>query len=323
LIVAAALHIMARMFGRQLGSSRVSGIRLSTSLTWGLLLGLCVACQRNNEGPKVASSAEQVGYAERYPEELGRVEASLLQSHGARQRFAEFRQYPSELNEPDWNLVREIYEAADAEGRAQAYAQRAQQEHHVKSFFEDEKKPLVGRVSAGVQHAAKEKGVEDFQAYGAVAFSLERGVDQQLQERRRADSTAHALIEEQAPAVGKKNVPALEKHADTLAWCSYAVHVRAMLDERELQRLLDDASAVKSTLEERKAALAASPKPNPKAVQRVDEALAALDERVEKARAALENVRDRQQQLQSEYAQAFEALLDEVERRADAAGRDN
>jgi hypothetical protein len=280
-----------------------------------------LACQRGGEGPKVASSAEQVGYAERYPDELQRVEGNVTREHELGASFAQFKEFPSELGETDWNLVHQIYETADEEGRGQAYAQRFEEQATVGRFFEEEKKPIVGRVSGAVTFSAKEKGIEDFQPYGPVNFGLEKGIEQQLEDRRRADSTAQISIEEQEEALGQKNVPVLQKQADTLSLASHLVYVRALRDEQELTRLVDESSQVRSTLEERKEALSKAQKPNKAALERTDKALAALDERVEKAKAALDGAEQRRQKLQQDYDAALKALLDDVSDRASAQAK--
>lgn len=290
-------------------------------LLGGLSLLLSLACHRQGEGPKVASSAEQVGYAERYPDELARVESNVSKEHNLADSFVQLKEFPSELSEPEWQKVKSIYEAADEEGRAAAYAQRYEEGQTVGRFFEEEKKPIVSRVSGSVTYAAKEKKIEDFQPYGPVNFGLEKGVEQQLEDRRRADSAAQTLIKDNEAALGKKNVPALQKQADTLSLASHLVYVRVVLDEQELARLVDESSAVRSTLEERKETLSKAEKPNKEELAKIDAALAGMDERVEKAKAALDGAEQRREKLKKDYEAALNALIDDVESRASAQAK--
>jgi hypothetical protein len=280
---------------------------------------LAVACQRSGEGPKVASSAEQVGYAEHYPDELQRLETSVNRDNHLDDTLADFKKFPDELSNTDWELVGTIYKAADEEGRGAAYAARYDEQATVSRFFDEEKKPIVGRASSAVTYAAKEKGYEDLQPYGPISFGMDKGISQQLEDRRRSDSTAQLTISEQENKLGKRNVPALQKQADLISLTSHIVYVRVMLDEQELSRRIDEASAVRSTLEDRKEALGKAEKPDKAAIERTDQALAAIDDRVAKAKAAMEGAEKRRQDLQKQYETALDGLLDEVDRRRSAS----
>jgi hypothetical protein len=286
------------------------------SLVVALSAATCAACEDGSQGPQVASSAEQVGYAERYPEAVQLLSADLEgQTQSVTSTASELAAFPDALKDPDWTLVEQVYEAAHEEGKSHAYSQRHEEQRTVQRFFEQEKKPIVGRVAGGAQHAAKEKGYE-IQLHGPVSFSLERAIEQQLQERKRADSTAHLTIEEQKEVLGKGNVDTLQEQADKLALASHIVHVRMATDQRELAERIDEASSVRSTLEERREKLKAAEKPDKDAIARTDAALAGLDETVNTAQAQLDGAEERTRKQRDDYEAAFEALLDEVQKRA-------
>ncbi len=294
-------------------------LKLNVSL---FLAGVVLAsgCQDRDKGPEVASSAEQPGYALRYPSEVEGTQKRIdTQAQAVNETSGKLLAFPADLKDPDWKLVESVYSAADEEGRGQAYAQRYDEAVVVRGFFEQEKKPIIGRVAGGVQHAAKEKG-HDFEAYGAVSFSLERAVDKQLSERARADSSAHRLIEEHAQALGKKNVETLQEQADQLTFASHIVNVRLAEDERRLRDLVEESSSVRATLEEHKEELQKKEKPDADAIQRVDEALSQLDKQEKDAKTALEGAQERADKLKKQYEKDFDELIDQVQKQAEAQG---
>ncbi len=293
-------------------------MRLEAKLSW--LLGAVLmtsACQDGRKEPELASSAEQPGYALRYPTEIQNNQKRLdTQGQVVEETSGKLLSFPAELNEPDWKVVESVYVAADEEGRGQAYAQRYEEAVVVRRFFDEEKKPIVGRVAGGVQHAAKEKG-QEFEAYGAVSFSLERALDKQLQERARGDSSAQLLIEEQAEALGKKNVEPLQDQADRIALASHIAHVRLVTDQQHLRQLLEESSAVRSALEDRKEELQKRDPPDAEGIQRIDEALATLEQSEKDTSAALEGAEQRAEKMKKDYEKAFDELLEQVRKKAD------
>lgn len=288
---------------------------LRRALSLGLLLAMA-ACRPGNPEPAVASSAEQIGYSERHPAELQAASSRLEENH----RFAaaqteDLSKFVDELSEPDWELVERVYREADAEGRGGAFAERYEEGVVVQRFFEQEKKPVVSRVAGGAQRAAADKSC-NVELYGPVSYSLERALDKQLEERRRADSNAHFLIEQNEQALGKKNVEPLQRHADRIALASHIVNVRQHLDRRAVTERLDEARNVRSTLESRREDLAKSPKPDREAITRVETALTTLDSATAQSEAALKDSDQRQRELANAYDAAFSSLLDAVKKRA-------
>lgn len=276
-----------------------------------------VACHDRTQGPTLASSAEQPGYALRYPEEVARLNDQLqAQTDAATQVGTELAKFPDALSEPDWNEVANVYTHAHEEGKGLAYAQRFEESVVVQRFFDDEKQTIVGRVAWGAQHAAKERG-HDIQLHGPISFALERAVEKQLSERMRADSTAHALLAERGDALGKKNVETLQQQADQLAFVSHVVHVRWLDDQRRLSELVDEQSRVRSTLQSRIEELEKADKPDPKQLEQYKAALAKLNDSIARTEQTVEDSERRGEQLRSDYETAFRRLMDEVEKRAD------
>lgn len=297
-------------------------MRITTAFGFALCLSL-LACHDRSKGPEVASSAEQPGYARRYPEEVAQLNKQLqVQSQLATELSADLGKFPDALNEPDWTQVGSVYAHANDEGKGQAYAQRFEETLVVQRFFNEEKQPIVGRVAWGAQHAAEEKGY-DIKLHGPVSFALERAVEKQLQERTRADSTAHALIDEKQDALGKKNVETLQQQADQLAFVSHVVHVRWPNDQRRLAELSDEQGSVRATLESHIEALESAEKPDAKQVEAYKTALAQLDENMARTEETLKDNEQRGEQLRKDYEAAFDKLMDDVEKRADANANAN
>jgi len=274
---------------------------------------LLVGCQDERRGPEYAPSVEQSAYAEGYPETVDLLTEQVVKEREAVTQFQNgLTTLPEQLTDPDWSLVGEVYAAADEEGRTRAYSERHAELLLVRRFFEDNKKTIVSRVAGGAQHQAKEKEC-DVELYGPVSFSFDRALETSVQERRRAGSPAQRLIDENEERLGKKNLEPLAGQADQLALASHVVHIRLLTDQQELARLVDEADAVRATLDQRIKELESADKPDKDALSRAVTARNEISERVEKARIELERSEERNKKLKDDYEAAFARLQDAVQ----------
>lgn len=288
------------------------------------------ACSNQKPEPLTASSAGQSGYAERYPDQLGNARGGFVEQESAAQRvMAEFSTYPDELDEPGWDHVGTVVERADEAGRSSAYVDQLRQNDAVVQFFSEEEQELNNAVGGAVVYAAKQKGVDADGLGGAATGALKRSVQKQLEERARERNEAHRYIEENQDALGKKNVDKLKSQADKISYVSYVVHVAVPQAQQDMQRLVDEGSEVKSTLDrtiEEANAVAADEKRGKadreaakKRVEAAEAAKARIDEEIQQAQHALTEIEQRQQKLKQDYDAALEALKNKVEEKARAA----
>lgn len=279
------------------------------------------------QSPKlVAPSGDQAGYAERYPNRLQGVRSAFARDEtSAAQDVNAFAGYPDALREPAFGRVAAVYELADADGRSSAYAETSMEGESVARFFEEEKDPLRQKVGGAVSYTAKQKNCSE-DLGGAAVGAMERGVSKQLEERLRSRGSAHRSIEDYQDELGKGNVETLNKQADAIARASHSVHVRLELHRRELTELLDDASAVRSTLDRsvrENDAVLADPNQS-KARQAIasrrraaaEAAQVSLEAEAEPARRALAEMEARIEASEKQYRAAYDALLDETRARA-------
>jgi hypothetical protein len=291
------------------------------------LCALSTACARPQEA-KYVSPADQPAYAERYPAELA----------GARARYAaneqdlgkltsEFSKYPDKLNKPSWPAVTQVVEEADRAGKGGDFAAGMAEAESVRSFYEGEKDALRRKVGGAAEHATKQKQCE-VELYGPIGGALDRGVEQQLEERLRSRSVAHRTIEDNQDAIGKANVETLEKQADEIALASYIANVRMPAFKAALDNALADASGVKSTLEdeiERADKVAADPSASKNAKDLAEKrktaastALSNLDSEVKQAKALSDELEKRNEAAKKGYEKALEDLKKALEEKAKA-----
>lgn len=244
---------------------------------------LSVACAPRESEPLTASSADQPSYARKYPARLQTTVSNIdTQVKLLVTVASEFEKYPDELKDPNWDLVIQVVEHADAQGKSAHYAERIQDNSLILAFYEEEKDEIHKRVGGAVQYQAKEKGC-DADLYSPAVLALDKSITKQLEDRAHDDSDAHLLIDQNQTALGKANVEALKQQADSIALASYLGHVGVQREQRELDRLLKDASGVDSTLDDRIEELS---KPPPPEVKRSPEEQKAVDGELEALKAA-------------------------------------
>ncbi|HSC87447.1 MAG TPA: hypothetical protein VLC09_09270 [Polyangiaceae bacterium] len=292
---------------------------------------LQLACaSQSSTGPTTQSSAGESSYAERYPDTISESASTVSEGEGDATRVTgELASYPDAVKKADYAAVREVYVKADAAGESQAYDERAEEGECVARFAREEKDKLGQQTAGAVRHVLSEKGVaaEQVDAAGSAASAgQQRAIQKQLEERSREANPAHRYIEENEELLGKQNVETLEKQADELAATSHFVHVVLPREKQRLEALVSDADTVKRTLQdtsEKEKQVAADKATTPRRrklaetrAKDAEAALARVDESVEKARAALDNLEKRTQEQTDAYEKALQQLLDETEKRA-------
>lgn len=284
-----------------------------------LLLGVgLVACAERNKGPEITSSAGDASYAVQLPEEMERSNARYqAQGTGASEVTSNLGEFPGALDNPNWTIVKEVYERADAEGRSEAYVQHQREEAMLARFHDQERKPLVRRIAASNEYVAKEKGCE-VELWGATDRGLEKALEERLEARRRANSEAHLLITREEESLGKKNQDPLRDQVDQIRFTSYVVHIGLPTEEAELTRQIDQASSAESTLSDHLEELKKQPKPNPEEIARTEQALKDLEPAVQRAQQNLDQAEQRRKDLAEKYEKAFDQLIQAVETAEDA-----
>ena len=282
-----------------------------------LVAGLLSACS-TRPAPAFASSANESGYAERYPAALLAVRTEFANDETrAREIFGAFSNYPGALTSPDGEQVLGVVSRADAAGKSGSYAQEMDEQSHVTRFFSEEKDNLNQKVGGAAQYAAKQKECTVDVASPAIG-ALDHGVDKALETRLRDHDEAHRYIEDHQDALGKPNLEKIQKQADDITLASYLVHVRVKQLKLELTRLADEASDVKKTLArsdaDAQAVLANSAASKPAKTTAESRASAAktastgLDIEVEQAKRAVEEMDARTEKLDKDYSAALDGL---------------
>ena len=283
-----------------------------------LLLAASLSACTKTPAPVFASSANESGYAERYPAALLGARTEFADSESrAREIIKGFPDYPGALSAPDGEQVLGVVTRADAAGKSGSYVQGMDEQASVSRFFKEEKDGLNQKVGGAAQYAAKQKECTVDVASPAIG-ALDKGVDKALEDRLRDHDEAHRYIEDHQDALGKANLDKLEKQADEIALASYLVNVRVKQLKADLSRLIDESSDVKKTLArsdtDAQAVLAngsASKQAKTTAQTRATAAKNAstgLDIEVEQAKRAVEEMDARTEKLEKDYQAALEAL---------------
>jgi hypothetical protein len=279
---------------------------------------VAAGCADRGAGAQVASSTSQVGYAVNYPEVLERVTAeSQAQRKVAKDVSAELAQFPNALKNPDWALVEQVYTQAVDEGKSEAYVTRFEESAVVNRFFSEEKQAISGRVAHSAESVAKEKGCE-VELQGPTAWGLESAVQKQLEERTRAESGVHALINDNEKQLGAHNTQTLRAQADKLSVASYVINLRSEFLRNDLETLSDKAGSIRGTLSEALEKETAKAKPNKKRVAELQAALDKLEVTGQAADEALKTAEKDGNAARKSFDKAVEALHEDVRARAAA-----
>ncbi len=280
------------------------------------------ACSTPKVEPEIASSSGHASYAASYP---GRLDAVVKDYAGrtsdVRQNFADWNSYPQKLKNPDWARVQEVIERADEDGRGAQFAERSKRAEAVATFFEAERDDINRKVAGAVVFGAKKGGCGPDVANGigpALKDAVEKSIEKELDEA----SEAHLIIERYRVQLGKENAAELERQAHVVSRTSYLVHIELVEDKVKVQRLLQDASGVRSTADSFIAAektFQAEKKitePEKKASQAriadMEKSKAALDASVQKAQELAPRMEEELKKLSHDYDDALAALVSKI-----------
>ncbi|WP_433926180.1 hypothetical protein AB3662_24960 [Sorangium cellulosum] len=277
-----------------------------------------LGCSAPRPEPEIASSASQSGYAERYPAELQATATSLSDREDIAKRTADqFQGYPDQLKEPDWKVVVDVIEQADAAGRSYDYVERVRAVDGAVAFFNDNKEDLTRKVSGAAQYVVKQKGC-DVDVTGATSHALEEGVERQLEKYVRDRNEAHRRIDRHRASLGKENAAALEKQADAVSFTSYLVHIDMVEHKLRLRRMLEEIEAIKASIDEAVAAERAfqssgkrtdeEKKASDARIAELGRSKAMLDSSATQAKQIDETMDERIAAAQKSYREAFNAL---------------
>lgn len=199
--------------------------------------------------PEIASSSGESRYAMDYAGQLegtingfGDNEAYVQE---ARSKFAD---YPGELEKAPWEEVATTIEDANESGKSQHYVDGIRKVGGAKAFFEEEKEEITKKTGGAASYTVKQASC-DVEVYGPVASSLDKSVKKQLLEHQRRNNGAFTQIDRHREQLGKDNAAKLEEQADDVAFASYVVHIEMVEQKVALQRMIEEASDVKSTME--------------------------------------------------------------------------
>ncbi len=305
-------------------------MRIAPIVSLVALATFAVACASQQQKPLTASSASETHYATAYPDNVSRERTQFAdQETQATSMSQELTKFPDAVETKDWNHVKKAYELADQSGKGAAYAQQYEATQGVVTFMTEEKEPISNGIAGSTVYVAKQKECKDpGEIGGAGVHGMNKAVDKQLQERMRSANEAQAYIDAHAEAIGKPGVDKLRDQVDLLASYSFLVHVKAEQSRQKLQSMVDEASTVKSTLEDAAAEadkLAQDPnvpdgdrKAATARAQAARDAAAKIDAEKEQTTKALEQVEQRNQKLREDYDKALAALLDAVDKKIEA-----
>jgi hypothetical protein len=293
------------------------------------LLGL--ACEKRDAAePRIASAAGESGYATRFPTELGAVRGELQTVEAdVNMLTGVFASYPNELDQPSWPHVEGMVNRADQAGRSESYVERARDGQAVRVFFTEQKDELNQRVGGAAQYAATQKGCKEADVYGAAAHGLQEGVNKGLEKRLRERNEAWQYVQDNQEALGKKNLPKLEKQADQIAYASYLSNILVVEAKVRIKAMVDESKEIKATLDrtlsESQAVVndAGRADSDKKAAQKkleaAEKAKQNLDSEVKQGEAALKDIDQRIKKVQEAYQKALDSLKSELKNRQKSA----
>lgn len=285
------------------------------------------ACSAPKPEPEIASSANQAGYAEGYPEALQSIMKDFgEQDDEAKTIDGELPRYPEELKNPNWSIVRSIAESADDAGRSRTYVERTRETDGAKAFFDAKKDEIGKKVAGSAQYVAKQKGC-DVEVGGTVIKALEDAVEKQIEERMREKNEAHRIIEKHRVALAKE-APLLEKQADKITRASYLVNIEMVEAKVRLNALLLEGEQVKKTLDDSIAAERAfqgesgRTDPEKKAsadrIAAMEKSRGMLDSSIQSGNETAKTMDERIQAAQKRHADAMTAMKEKIDQRGKA-----
>jgi len=304
-----------------------------TSIAFALLVfpAFGLGCnQREAPEPQIASSAGESGYAARFPSDLSAARGELqTDESNLNMLTGKFASYPGELDKPDWNRVLTVVDKADQAGRSQDYVDRAAETQTIQRFYDEEKDELNKKVGGAAQYAAIQKGCKEADVYGAAAHGLKEGFTKSLEKRLRDHNEAQAYIEDNQEALGKPNVPKLEKQADEIAYSSYLANIAVVQVKVRLKAMVAQGKDVSSTLDrtisDSQATVndanraAADKKAAQKRLEAAQKAKQSLDSEVQQTEQSLKDIDQRIKTIQDGYKKALDQLRTDIQNKAKEA----
>jgi phosphopantetheinyl transferase (holo-ACP synthase) len=277
-----------------------------------LLSCALMACSSSSGRPVLPSSANQSAYALRYNDSLvAATKAVGSDEVEAKQLIAGIK--IDDLKKTDWDKIGAIVDKADESGRSAGYAEAHAEWTAARTFWNEERENISAKVSGNAQYAGKQAGCTA-DVGGAAAFALKESVDKTLDKRLRAHNEAFVLIERHQTALGKENIPAIEKLADDVARASWLVHVD-LYDQRErLKARVAEKGTIATTLdgyireEQAHLAHATEKKPIEDRITLASRARRDVDRTTAEAEEMLKNIDKRIEEANKQYEEALKAL---------------
>lgn len=289
-----------------------------------------MGCSEPTPEPEIASAAPLAGYARRYPDEVD----ATLHAFGegeveAKELYGRFRSYPTEYDDEkmDFAVAAELLQHAGEVGRARAYYERLDEVHGVRTFYDEEKEEIRRKVAGAAQHTAQQAGCSA-EVGGAAAVTLDKMIDEKLDERLQEANDARRLLERHETTLGDENVAALGKQIDEVARASYLVHIGIVERKVRLRRLVEEAPRVQQTADElieqehrfqsQPGRSDADKQAAGERIEAMKTAKARMQQAVRGAERSLEKLDQRIEQAQQGYREALDALLRDLRSRAGA-----
>lgn len=297
------------------------------------------ACQRT---PRLTTpESDHAAYAALYPERLQSARTRFAEDEAeARESFDALRALPSGADAQSADELEQLVRRADAAGRSQHYVDEALRQEEVDALMHENKGAIRRRVAGSVAATAKELSKKEEKAClveedvnalaGSAASGTDRAVSRQLESRLRARNPAQQYLRAHADELGEQRVALLARQVDDLARVSFLSNVRLALHRIELDDLLDQQQAVRSTLArdeaEGRAALATEGLSRSHRlaledqVARDEAARGALENEVAASQAAQDDLEARAEALRKDYQAMIDVMLGELARKSASAG---
>jgi len=210
---------------------------------------MMVGCDNQNRAPRTVASTDHVRYAERYPARVERVSGDIEKGKSlVGGQSTELSSFPAQLQEPtDYDVVIEVVEAAEASGRSEAFVERAREHEVVARIMEENDREILRRVAGAVQYTAQQRSCSSDMG-GAAVGAMKSSFAKRMTERLAKSNRAHEIIERNQGELGRGNIEKLKQQSDQIANLSYVAHVQLPTRRLELQRLLDERSAIDRTV---------------------------------------------------------------------------
>lgn len=297
----------------------MSRLLLASTLVVSTALGSVACSSSTQRGPEVASASDQTSYAAAWPDHVDGLTRQLNdQENEARAIVASWEKLPAETGNTKDIDTRALFDKAESAGKSRGYVAERRDMNGVRAFYGEEKDEIARRVAGTVEYAAKEKGCENKELGGSAVYGVKEAIDKRIEHRLRASNEGQALLEEERHKVDKAVADKLEKQLDDVASASYLVHVGIVDARAELKERYEEASRVRSTLDDaitsdnEKLAdpkrAEASKKVIKARVAELGKQRAALDAVVDKARQNLAQAEARAKEIEKEYDDKWRAL---------------